>query len=494
MSTSSRHVLIVAIVALATVAPASAGLAAADDFVSVSADAPAFPSAETPFEVSAQLTNAEDSDSTYDLASLTVRRGENSGSEAVGSTPTGIATLRPGESLSRGVEVTLNETGSHTLYVHAVLEDGDGTERRVVQPVAVTVYDDHPQLSLATGEGSGDTRTLRVTLANGLPEEIRQVSVSLESDSVQVEDDSRVRATLGAGQEATFTFQASSANVSRHPVAVRLAYTAANGERRTVTREFSADFRPTDPSVEPPQLAVRTESAVAGAWRTLSVTLANGMTEDVRQVSLSVESASVELRESQRVTSTVAAGAERTFDFEARVDEPGSYPVTVTLEYVDSDGRLQSVSRTVQADFTAPENPGAVSLTGVSATRTGDTVSISGSAVNLGSETVSSVVVSVADASNVEPAQPQPEYFVGTVEGSDFVSFDLNARLTGNRTTVPIEFTYVVDGVTRSASTTVEAGPPPATPEDGGGGGILPAVGLGAMLVLAVGGVWWYRG
>lgn len=492
---SRTAVLLVSLLLVAGAAPGGAGVVAADSFVAVSADAPAFPTPERPFDVTVTLSNADDSTDRYDLSSLTVRTGDSKGSKKVGSVRPGPNAIDPGETATRSVEVTLNDTGRQTLYVHAVLEDESGEERRVVQPVTVDVYGDHPQVAVSTGSSSGESRPMRVTVSNGLPAEIRQVSVAVESDDVTVEEDSRVKATVGAGEEATFTFTASADTQAVHPVDVRLAYTTADGERRTVTQALRADFAASDPPAEHPQVAVDTESAVPGAWRPLTVTVSNGMDSNVRQVSVSVGSDDVQLRESRRVTPTVESGTQQTFTYQARVDSAGTYPVTVTLEYTDADGQAQTVTRTVTADFNEPDNPGRISLTGVSSDRTGDSVSISGSAANLGGDAVQSVVVSVADADGVQPAQPQPEYFVGTVEGSDFVTFDLNAKLTNNRTSVPITFTYVVDGVTRSATTSVSVGSgAPATPAgNSGGSGGLTLVGGAGLLIVLLGGVWWYR-
>jgi len=118
---------------------------------------------------------------------------------------------------------------------------------------------------------------------------------------------------------------------------------------------------------------------------------------------------------------------------------------------------------------------------------------IAGSAANVGSTDVESVLVSVVDGDGVQAADPQPDYFVGGVERSDFASFDLNAELTGDRTTVPVRVEYVVDDVRRSYTTDVrvsQAALATPTPQPQGGplsGLPLLPVALG-VLVVVIGG------
>jgi hypothetical protein len=123
--------------------------------------------------------------------------------------------------------------------------------------------------------------------------------------------------------------------------------------------------------------------------------------------------------------------------------------------------------------------------------------------------------VSVVGTERVTPVSPAKDYFVGNVPAGEFTSFELTARLAGNRTdTVPVRVSYIADGeqhsrivdvtITDAASRAVDQsggddgpdGPP-------GGGGFL---GLGRIdvfglllrlaAVVAVGGAviyWWQR-
>ncbi|WP_132061572.1 COG1361 family protein [Halorussus amylolyticus] len=497
MTRTTLPALLAALVLVSTVAPATAGVAAADgDFVSVSVDAPAFPTPEQPFQITATVSNAEPSDTTYNVRKIEVREDESENSDLIDSRSTGLRSVDPGETTRRSVDVTLNETGRHDLYVHVLLRSPDGDEQRLVHPVTLRVNGEHPQLELDTEPSvPGESRDMRVNVSNGRSDAIRGLSVELESDDVSFDDSSKVRARLESGSETSFSFTGDATESARHPVKVTLSYTTDDGEPRTMTRTLDADFTvPNQPS-DRPQVSVETESAVADAWRSLNVTVSNGMDSAVRQMSLEAASDDVTIRENQRVVPSLEGSSERTFSFRAKATDPGTYPVNLTLVYTGDDGIKRQINQTVRADFTEPDNPGNVSLTGVSIERSGDTVALSGSAVNRGGEEVESVLVSVADAEDVTSAQPQPEYFVGTVESSDFVTFDVNARLSNNRTSVPLEVSYVVDDVTITRTEMVDVGPASDDSEESqSSGGPLPFVALGGLaLVALVGGVWWFR-
>jgi len=489
--------LLVTLLVVGTVAPAGAGAVAADDdFVSVSVDAPAFPSPEQPFRIATAVTNAESSGVAYDVRRLELRDGEPRSSKLRASHEPGPATVEPGETARRGFEATLNDTGQRDLYVHVVLESRDGEQRRVVHPVTIRVNGEHPQLSLDTESAvSTDARTMTVNVSNGRDDAIRQLAVEVDGERVSVQEDAKIRARLESGDEAAFDFTGGVAEAGEYPVEVTLSYTTADGESRRLTRLFRADFTPPAQPTDHPQLAVETESAVEGAWRSLNVTVSNGMETPVRQVSLEADSDAVTVRENRRVVPSLAAGTERTFSYRARTADSGTYPVNLTLIYTDGDGVERRITRTATADLTPPDNPGNVSLTGVNAEWEGDRVAVSGSAANLGGEAVESVVVSVTDGENVRETQPQPEYFVGTVESSDFVTFDVNARLSDNRTTVPLRVSYVVDDVTRTRTVEVDVGPAPTGVGESRSGGssfpLAPVGGLVALLIVA--GVWWTR-
>jgi hypothetical protein len=122
-------------------------------------------------------------------------------------------------------------------------------------------------------------------------------------------------------------------------------------------------------------------------------------------------------------------------------------------------------------------------LTDVDAVAEGGSLDLSATASNVGSERVESVVVSLPDSADVTGR----EYFVGGVDGSDFSSFTISTTVDQNVTSVPVEVTYVVDGVqkTTTVDVSVEQVALQAPSESSGGGG-LPLIPIAAVVVLVI--------
>jgi hypothetical protein len=294
---------------------------------------------------------------------------------------------------------------------------------------------------------------------------------------------------LGPGTERTYDFSVTLEDTGEQTVYVHATLLSSRGERKHIVQPVTVDVdRPN------PQLELDVSDAVVGAERTVNVTVANGLDASVSQIDVRVSSSADALafRTSGRVRATLAGGETAVFSFPVRATEAGQFPVDVTLTY-SLDGDRRTVTRTFGADFSEPQDPGEIRLTGVSVTRgPGGVLQIAGTAANVGGTDVQSVLVSVVDGDGVTPADPQPDYFVGGVAGSDFASFDLNAELAGDRTTVPVRVEYVVDGVRHSFTTDVRvsqsalATPTPA-PQTGPLGGLplLPTALAVLVVVLA---------
>lgn len=486
---SRTSVLAVAVLLLTAAVPGGVGLASGDSFVSVSVDVePEQPTVEESFSLVANVTNADDSDTTYRITDATVREGQSSDSEEV-STAEPSVRVDPGETRRVGVDVTINETGTRTLFVHLRLRDNSGNTRTVVHPVTVTVRQSHPQVAVsAESAAPGDPRPLTVTVSNGNDEQLRNVEVSVRGEQLSIADDRRVTARITASSNQEFSFSATPAEERTLPVTVRVQYTL-DGERRTVERTLTADFSPTNGSSDRPQLGVSVQEAVPGAERQVNVTVANGLTNQIRQLRLIVSSANetVTFRSSERVRSALAAGDQTTFRLPARATQAGRYPVTVTLVYTD-EGTRKRVSRTFTGDFTGPQSPGTIALSNVQATLAGGEIRIDATAGNPGTTDVGGVTVAVGDTDGVESA----DYFIGRIEGSDGLqSFTLTVSASANVTSLPLRVSYVIDGVQKSYTTEIDVQraiqtPPPGANSDGGGGPPLLLVGGGVIALLVV--------
>ena len=184
-------------------------------------------------------------------------------------------------------------------------------------------------------------------------------------------------------------------------------------------------------------------------------------------------------------------------------------PMTVTLTYTANDDTYRT---TESIDLGEREAVlGAVRLTSVERARTAAGVRIEGDAANVGGTDVSSVLVRIPNTSAVTPTPPAADYFVGSIEASEFATFELTAETAGNVSRIPVEITYIAENERRThtqlvdldSSTTGTAGASgaqatdsaAATTDDSGGG--VPAVIIGvviAVLVAALGVVRWRRG
>jgi hypothetical protein len=229
-----------------------------------------------------------------------------------------------------------------------------------------------------------------------------------------------------------------------------------------------------------PQLELSTGEAISGATRPVNVTVANGLDRNLRQLRVTTSSPAVNFSVNERVKARLQSGNTTTFSFPARVAESGTYPVNATFHYAQN-GIERTISKTYQANFESPSNPGELVLTDLQATQRGTAVEISATAGNVGSSTVEGVVVSVANESRVE----RSKYFVGSVEESDFSSFTLTSSVAGNVSSVPLRVTYSVDGVRRSFTTTVRVDRMAVRPQQPQGNG-LPLLPIGGAVVALI--------
>lgn len=354
--------------------------------------------------------------------------------------------------------------------------------------ISATVTPDQPTVD---DEFAVDVRFERPSSDSG-PQEV---------DEVAVYRTDRPGEPLGTVDSSTYVRSGSSQTVQVdelelnetgvYDLRVEATFVDGDGLERTVTTPLTVPVYSPDPLVE-----VETADAVPGAWRPVNVSVANRLDEPLRGVTVSLAGEQVEFDQRERVTSQIQGSGSFAAAFDGRTEEAGVHPVNVTVDYEDPDGEIRSVTRTVEADFTGPSNPGAIQLTGVSTSQRGGSVEISGSAANTGSSAVEGVLVSVDETAHVQPAQPQEEYFVGPVEGSEFASFTVNAQVSENATEIPLSVRYVVDDVEQTANRTVThsaagSAEPATRGADGGGIGLLPVAGV--LLVVAILGGAWYR-
>ncbi|MWV40516.1 hypothetical protein GRS80_12325 [Natrialba sp. INN-245] len=187
------------------------------------------------------------------------------------------------------------------------------------------------------------------------------------------------------------------------------------------------------------------------------------------------------------------------FDTDDLADEE----VTFTAAYVAAgDDHETATTRTVDQPV-----EGEIHLTGVETTRTAEGVTIRGDAANVGNTDTESVLVRIPDEGDVSPGSGGGDYFIGSIDASEFATFELQASLESNASTVPVEIAYIVDDerVTTVQEVGVDPGQAAATGEraqtsepqaEGGGSsglfGFVGLFGIGLVIVVAVGGSLYY--
>ncbi|WP_424019212.1 hypothetical protein ACOZ4N_06995 [Halorientalis pallida] len=431
-------------------------------------------------EISAEISNAAASSESAEVR--TVRLESRSGFERFGQVRN-LGTLTPGGSVNAPLTTTFEEPGVKKLQLTVSVETADDELVQFHYPVTVVVSESGPKMSIDVAGSVGKYREIAVNVSNGQREAIRNLDLTVDGRNVRIDDPERLDAKLEPGTKRTFTYSGSVPDGDTASLTAVLEYTNTMGQTQELERTVSLDTPSGTAAVDGPQLALSVADGLPGTTRPVNVTVANGLDGDLSQVEVAVDSPVATFTASERVTSRLQAGETTDFRFPARVAESGTYPVTVTLNYTD-DGTRKQVTDRFQAAFDAPPNPGDVVLTGVEAVARGGTVEITATASNVGSDEVKSVIVSTGEAENVG----RKKYFVGSVDASDFSSFTLTPSIRGNVSTVPVEVSYVVDGVRRNYTTELpvtQAAMPDRSPQRGGLP-IVPIVVLVALIAAVV--------
>jgi hypothetical protein len=292
---------------------------------------------------------------------------------------------------------------------------------------------------------------------------------------VTVERPRQVRSSLAAGETGSFAFEAVPTGAGETGLTATVEYTLANGPTRRVAATKT---------VRTAELDDRVVLTANASGRMVSVTATNLGNVDAE--GLVVRGVATNATVGQAVVGTLAPDETATvrlpvqdLDGTATVEVRADYEVAGTAVSVAGD-RVRLRSR-----------PGRVELTGIDVQRESGHLVVTGSASNVGLSAVDSVVVRVREVDGVTPAPPNREYFVGSIPASDFVSFDVTARVTGDTTSIPLEVTYLSDGQRRVERVSVPVGDSALeTPDRSGGsgsGGLLLPAAIGVVVVVIVG-------
>ncbi|WP_251329301.1 hypothetical protein [Haloplanus pelagicus] len=496
---------VVAVLALIVALTASAvtlgaGVATADSQVAVQSVtvSPSDPRVGEDVTINATIRNFESSTDAARINQVSLRAGSRRVASA-----SDLGKIGSGGSIDVPLTTTFGSPGRKDLTLHVYAQGTDGSVFSIKYPVSVSVdeRDSDVQLSLETPSDPSTEGRVNVTVANGAPNDISNLQLTLSGPNATVEDPRRVNASLPAGRERIVGYDVSFAGAGATPLTATLVYRDGGGDRQTVSTSRTFDVDPARVDAELDAEVVR-ENDTARIDASLT-NFGNVPLEDVR---LRAEAGGETV--ARKLVADVVAESTR----EITVGESSlpAGPVTLRAVY-EAAGERHETTTTV--DF-APTTDGNITLTGIEVIPTGGSIRLAGSASNTGETAVTGAVVGVVDTERVTPVSPTKNYFVGNVPAGEFTSFELTARLAGNRTdTVPIRISYIADGeqytrVTEVAigDTGAAAGPPEGAPDrDGppGGGGVL---GLGRIdvvgillrlaAVVAVGGgliYWWQR-
>jgi hypothetical protein len=399
-------------------------------------------------------------------------------------------TIPAGSSMTVPLTLSLGSTGSQSLRVEVRGESASGSDRELNYPLSVIVRRGGPQLEMGVGTAAANAPTaVDVTVSNGEPDAIRNLDVRLEGDRFETDDTRRINATLESGSERTFTLHPTPTAVGTHNLTAVFEFTTPSGENRVIR-----ETRPVDVQRLYEDVSVSAQVTQANGSTALPVRVQNFGNAPLTGVIVSARDDETVL--SRESVGEIAPNESQTVQLP--LDDVSGEEIDVTATYRFGDER-RSETTTVAYDAL----PGSLELTGTAFERDGDIYRLTGSASNLGLTDVNGAIVSVQSGDGVTPRGPSKEYFIGTVEASDFVTFELTAALESNASAVPVEVSYLVDGERVTETVLVERDVDSTDPVarqndsgggDGSGGFLVPAaVTLVVLALIAVGAVVFVR-
>lgn len=394
------------------------------------------------FTVSTTIRNAQNSEAfRVDRVYLQTRGGVTK------SRINDPGTIPVGSSMTIPLTLSIGDTGSQSLRVVVYGESESGESRRLEYPLSVTVREGGPQLELDVGESAvGAPTPVTVTVSNGEESAVRNLDVRLRGDAFDTEGTRRINATLASGGERSFSLSPVPNQAGTHNLTAIFRFTTATGANRVIRETRRVDVNRLREDV-----TVSARVAEANGTVALPVRVQNFGNAPITNVVVTAsDNGTLVTRES---AGTIEPNTTGTIQLPLDGVEGDSIDVTADYRIADQHG---SAVTSVEYEST----PGSIDLTGVDFERDGDVYRITGSASNLGLSDVHSALVGVQSADGVQPRGPSKEYFVGTVEASDFITFELTAHLDEGVTDVPIRLSYLVDGERITRTVVVERDAP----------------------------------
>ena len=373
------------------------------------------------------IANLESSDDTIEVTDVYVRKAGEAQDRA---RVTDVGSVSPDGEITVPISTSFEDAGYKQLTVNTVVEDGDGDVHTYTRPLYVTVDEpDDALVSFATDEiVAGERERVNVTVANGDDEEITGVQFELNSSGT-VADAERVTGSLTSGATRTYQYDLSFPEPTSGTLTGTITYTTDEGVTRTATESVSVDV--VEPTV---RSGFSADSGPPGNEST-RVELTNlGNTAFTDVVIAAADGGTVLTRTKLRDIPDGASGS-ATFDVGSTANGTVTYTATYTAGGETYTETLHSTSRIA----------GKIRVSAVESSAIGSSVTLDGEAANVGSTDAESVVVRIPDTENVTPSPSAGEYFVGSIEASEFGTFDLRASVEPSVDSVPVELSYIVD-------------------------------------------------
>jgi hypothetical protein len=374
--------------------------------------------------------------------------------------------LSPGGTLTVPLTTRFADPGRHDLSIEVRGLDEDDDEVEIRRPLGVVVEAAPPLVELDTTElVAGARARTPVVVSNPTTDPMRNVVVTLSTGNGEAVVDRRTVASLAGGAAQQLNFSVRAARRGGANLTAQVRYTTGSGTRSTETYAHRVAVRELvdDVGVRVSTAPSPDEAQQPGGQ--LGVLLGGDTGGTTRESDDGEEPSRVEVTVTNfgnaPVSDVVAAPrvGETTL---ARVGVPGPIPpgeeasVVVPLErapggdlVVDVTYGVGTGTGTATGRFDFRPRTGAVRLTGVDLVAEDGVVRVTGNAGNVGRGSVTGLVLAVGEASGVRPAYPQRDYFVGTVEGSEFAPFELTASVSEDASTIPVVVSYAVDGEVR---------------------------------------------
>jgi hypothetical protein len=454
--------LLAVVLALALVVPSAAAVPDARLTVSGLTVAPETPVVGEPVTVTATVRDSAGSPSPVDVTSVRLVAGDRTLTEA-----TNPGSLSAGDTLTVDLTHTFASTGQKQLAVVATGTNESGGTVEVRRPVTVVVERAPPQLEFDVDRAVATAETpVQVQVSNPNEAQYRNLTVTLDAPGAT--DARTTIPALAGGATVTRNLSFTPPRAGDATVRVSVAYTTDTGVPRSTTYAASVTVDPlredVGVAVRPAPQQAATDVATGGIQGLLgggsTLQQGGGEESDGAPDAVVVEVTNfgnAPLRDAVVVPTAgdrdlprayvgrLAPGDSATVEVSLAAVRSAAN-VTARVEYATGDRTGNAVGA---YDYRPPE--GAIRVTGVDLALEDGRLRLSGNAGNVGDGAVTGVVVAVGANEHVQPAYPQRDYFVGTVEGSEFAPFELTAAVdAANATTVPIEVSYRVDGEDRT--------------------------------------------